>query len=316
VILGSSGAGRTTMILAAAALAFSPDGLIAQQSATNWRIAAPRSVMVVGRLEDPRLAEASGAAASRANPGLFWTIGDSGNPPDLLAVDSTGRLQAVIPILATGNIDWEAVAVGRCGGSTCVYIADVGDNDERRQTVYLHRLIEPRLVRGDHPVTRPPSVPITITVRYPDHPHDVEAVGVDPNGDLLLVSKGRSDGVLIFTVPASAWDHPLQPVVATAAGSLPIRASLGTGEVVTDLAIDLSGERVAIRTYRTIYLFRRGADGRLSPDRWAACNVLGTEPQGEGITWLDGWRLLMTSERGLFPAGTVTIVDCRPDSEQ
>lgn len=44
---------------------------------------------------------------------------------------------------------------------------------------------------------------------------------------------------------------------------------------------------------------------------FTACNVVGLEPQGEGITWLDDRRLLLTSEA---PAGTragpIHIVTC------
>lgn len=286
--------------------------LSGQQLNGRWQLIRPATVSVVGRMAEKRLAEASGAAASLANPGLFWTIGDSGNPPELLAVDTTGALRAVIPIERVANVDWEAVSVGPCGQATCVYIGDLGDNSERRGGVMIHRFGEPTLPVGERVAVLPPIRATTLRVSYPDRPHDVEAMGVAPDGGLLLVTKGRRDGIMVFQIPATAWEGANPSTVATFSGRLPIEANLGRGTVVTDLAIDREGARVAVKTYRTIYLFARKSDGSLSPDHWTACNVLGTEPQGEGITWLDGWRLLLLSERGMFPAGTITIAECRP----
>ena len=285
-----------------------------QQGAPAWREVHPTSLHVVGSTSDRRLAEASGLAPSSANPGLFWTIGDSGNPPDLLAIDSLGALRGVVPIAGVENRDWEAVSVGPCGTARCVYIADVGDNAERRSGVLIHRLIEPTLPDGAQPVTAQPARVETLRLRYPDHPHDVEAVGVTPSGTLVLVTKGRSDGILLFEVAPDAWDAALPTAVAVPRGTLPIVANLGRGDAVTDLAIDESGRRVAIRTYRSIYLFRRAEDGTLTPDGWTACGILGVEPQGEGITWLPDGRLLLISEKGFFASGVVVSVDCRAGS--
>ena len=40
----------------------------------------------IGTLEHPEIREASGIAASRRHPGIFWVHNDSGNPPSLFAV--------------------------------------------------------------------------------------------------------------------------------------------------------------------------------------------------------------------------------------
>lgn len=314
--MSDAAAWRLAALTGLSTVGFAAAPLGGQEVAGSWQLIRPAAVSVVGRMTHRKLAEASGAAASHANPGLFWTIGDSGNPPELLAVDTTGALRAVIPIDRVANVDWEAVTVGPCGEATCVYIGDLGDNSERRGGVMIHRFGEPTLPAGEGIAVLPPLRATTLRVSYPDRPHDVEAMGIAPDGNLLLITKGRRDGILVFQIPATAWEGANPSAVATLAGRLPIEADLGRGTVVTDLAIDREGARVAVKTYRTIYLFERRGDGSLSPDHWTACNVLGTEPQGEGITWLDGWRLLLLSERGMFPAGTVTIAECRPAATQ
>ena len=41
-----------------------------------WTMIPANNVVLLGKLSDPRLAEASGIAPSKAKPGLFWTIDD------------------------------------------------------------------------------------------------------------------------------------------------------------------------------------------------------------------------------------------------
>lgn len=300
---------RAIARLALVLLAATPHGLQGQDDAPRWRLVPPDALTVTGRLADRALAEASGAAPSWRNPGLIWTIGDSGNPPDLLAVDSTGALRGVVHLEGIPNTDWEEVAVGPCGTATCVYIADVGDNAERRAEVVIHRLVEPQVAGGEQVVG---SDRITsLRFHYADRPHDAEAMAITPDGAVLIVTKGRSGGIFLFTLPATAWQQP-QPATAALLDTLPITPNQGTGRLVTGMAISADGGRVQIRTYRELFLFERHPDGRLTPANWTSCDILGKEPQGEAVGWLDGWRTILLSERGLFAAGTVIVVECRP----
>lgn len=278
-----------------------------------WKLIPPTAVTVTGRMTDPRLGEASGAALSSANPGLIWTIEDSGNPPNLLAIDSSGALRADFSLQGASNVDWEDVAVGPCGTQRCVYIADTGDNQERRAEVTIYRLAEPVVTPGLGVITRTLGGVETLHFRYPDRAHDVEAMIVTADGAVMLVTKGRSGGILQFRLGSEAWASG-QPVVASRRDSLPIIPSGGMGREVTGMALSPDGRRVVIRTYRDLYPFALSKDGRLAPlgEPPRACDILGLEPQGEGITFLANGRLLLTSERGLFKSGTVLTLNCGP----
>jgi len=280
--------------------------------ADRWQTINPPTLRITGRTTAKSLREASGAVASVANPGVYWTIGDSGNPPELLATDSTGALRGRVALLGATNVDWESVGLGPCGAMRCVYIADTGDNRERRERVTIYRIPEP-LLPGPTGGLRVQAE--RLTLRYPDHPHDVEATGVLPDGGLLLVTKGRTGAVVAFTVPGRLWDRQ-SSAEAVLLDTLPITPHAGTGRLVTGLAIDPTFRRVAIRTYRDIYLFDRNeTTGRLAPHQWAHCNILGAEPQGEGIAWDGpGWDFLLISERGLFASGSVARLSCGPPS--
>lgn len=300
-----NGSPHRLLILSAALLGCAEPGG-AQSDPVPWPKGRLVEARLLGRTVDRRLAEASGAAASRANPGIIWTVADGGNPAELYGIDTTGTIRMAIPV-PVPNVDWEEVAVGPCGEGTCIYIADTGDNTGRRQEVSIHRFAEP-VLGSENPLQVE-----SLTFRYPTGREDVEAMAVLPDGEILLASKGRSGRIRLFSLPARSWDER-QPATAGLVRVLPIEPAMGSGRAVTGMAIDPAGTKVAIRTYRDIFMLSRGRDGRLEPV--ALCDVLGREPQGEGITFDRDGSLITTSERGFFPSGTIHRMRCEaaPDN--
>jgi hypothetical protein len=90
----------------------------------------------------PDLPEASGLAASRRTPGVLWAHNDSGDP-FVFALTATGGVKGRVFVTGARVWDWEDIAVGPCANGTCLYIADIGDNDRRRQSVTIYRTPEP-----------------------------------------------------------------------------------------------------------------------------------------------------------------------------
>jgi hypothetical protein len=116
--------------------------------------------------------------------------------------------------------------------------------------------------------------------------------------------------VLHFRLPAALWGQA-GVVTAEALGQLPIEADPRQDQLVTGAALAPDGRRVVVRTYVDAYFFNRAPDGSLAPPaRPLACNLSGLEIQGEGVAWLDGERLVLTSERALLRRGTITVVRC------
>ncbi|VAX19112.1 hypothetical protein MNBD_IGNAVI01-2275, partial [hydrothermal vent metagenome] len=66
----------------------------------------------MGIIESNEINEASGIAASRKNPGLFWTHNDSGDNARLFAFDSLGRHRGEFLLAGIQNRDWEDIAIG------------------------------------------------------------------------------------------------------------------------------------------------------------------------------------------------------------
>src|SRR5688572_29498225 len=76
------------------------------------------------------LPESSGLALSARHEGVLWTHNDSGDRPEVFAVDAAGGFRGISAITGARNEDWEDIAVGPCpGGGSCLYVADTGDNE-------------------------------------------------------------------------------------------------------------------------------------------------------------------------------------------
>jgi len=254
--------------------------------------AAGPCVVVSGPALIPELAESSGLAVSVRNPGLLWSHNDSGNAAVLFALDATGtvRGRVRVPILTR---DWEDISAARCPLGNCLYIADIGDNQLRRQQVQIYRVPEP--APGD-PETAPPEV---FNASYADGPHNAEAMFV-VDTDAFIITRDRLGGVYRATMPSSGG------------GELTFRrvAELGLA-AVTDAEASRDGKSVVVRTsheavfYRTADLMR----GMSAPYFRVGIDGL-REPQGEGVA-LDGNMLYLSSEgRSLSRAGRFLSLRC------
>lgn len=282
--------------------------------------ASPTMIRVQARRE---LVENSAAALSATQPGVVFTVNDANNDALLFALDTTGADRGMWRVAGTRNIDWEATSTGPCAPREaadatpvppCVYIGDVGDNDEKRPTRVIYKIAEP-VAQGagfTGVVTATPLV-----YRYADGPRDVEAMYVAPDGDIYLITKRRlgtrRSGMrpaLVYHLPASAWQlRP--PAVATLVDSLPIVPGSAPLRQITDAALSPDARYLAVRTYAQLYIFATDpATGRVLAGRTpSVCNIIALDRwQGEGVTWFGrSRRLLLTSEGSGAPMYTV---DC------
>jgi hypothetical protein len=270
---------------------------------STWRMQSPVEPRHTGVFRNPRLTESSGIAASRRQPGVLWTLNDSGNQPWIFATDTLGRDLGTFRVADAENYDWEAIALGPCGRRECLYIADTGDNGESRDEVRIYRVPEPSLPAGS-PVTSSAEV---LQLRYPDGKRDVEAAFVGGDGTVFLISKGRDGTARAYRVPPRAWAER-RSVVATALGALQVETG-GLGNLVTDAALSPAGDRLAIRTYLAVFLFALTRRNTLLP-LGVACDAAGLQVQGEGISWVDHGRMVLTSEGGLGKPGTIVALGC------
>jgi len=263
-----------------------------------------------GTLGATPLNESSGVAVSRRHGGVLWTHNDSNDGPNLYAITQRGELLATFRVIGARAVDWEDLSLGICPsrwhGRTCLYVADTGDNLERRPRTVLYVVPEPDPAPGDS-TARDTEPALALRVRFGDGPHDIEALAVDTAGNAHLITKGRSGLILRYVVPPDAWGR--DSVVLEPAERLPIKPRPLLGRWVTGAALSPSGARAAVRTLTEVYFFKPG------PGSWTLdgepCRLTGLEPQGEAVAFLDEERLILTSEKGLSVEGVIHVVRCR-----
>jgi hypothetical protein len=286
-------------ILCASLAGCRPDEVPAQ-------VTEPTLYDVTGVFQLPRLTESSGVAVSRSLDGVLWTHNDSGDEPWLYATDLSGAARGVFRVGGARAVDWEDIALGPCPGETrpCLYIADTGDNLESRPSVDLYIVPEPASL----PLRTDSLVTLTarrLRVRYADGPHDVEALAVSPDGEVMLISKGRTGSIGLYRLRAIPADSAT--VLLQRSEQLAIVPQRSFGRLVTGAAISPSGRALVVRTYVDL-VFYRLENGELSDQ--AVCWLGMRDLQGEGVDFLDDSTLVLTSESVAGRPGTIARVRC------
>jgi hypothetical protein len=267
----------------------------------------------------PELREASGLAVSRMQPGVLWAHNDSGDAPMLYAVDTKGTVLAKVAVLDAVAIDWEDIAAGPCpddGATThCLYISDTGNNDRTRDVVTIFIVTEPSIGEAD------PALPIpvkarTLRFRYPTEPEDAEAIAVLPNGDLTVVTKGRTPAISFFGFSRGDIVRALmsgEVLIAVPEGNSGILPDQGLGRWVTGAAMSPDRSTLAVRTYSEIFFFalETGPTGDRWRDLHRPCFLGEVEPQGEAMDYLDEKTLIIGSETAQGRQGVLHRVQCR-----
>jgi hypothetical protein len=265
------------------------------------------------------LNESSGLAISRSQPGVLWSHNDSGDAPTIYATDESGRLLATVPIAGADARDWEDMSSGPCPASltaaaseSCLYLADIGDNDRVRKSVTVYVVVEPILDRTV--VKQPAAKAASFLYRYPAGPDDSEAIAVLPDGDVTIVSKGRTGAIEFFRLSRESVARAItsgELLTAESAGNTGITPDNRIGRLVTGAAVSPGGKTLAVRTYNEVFFFSP-ADGQAG--RWRdlrrPCSLGNAEPQGEAIAYLDDETMLLTSETARGIAGMIHRLRC------
>ncbi|MGH9224428.1 MAG: PE family protein, partial [Acidimicrobiales bacterium] len=249
--------------------------------------------------------ESSGLAASRRTPGTYWTHNDSGDEPLVYCIGATAGLCGVWRVTGADAFDWEGMAAGPgpVANTPYLYLGDIGDNLGNRSEVVVYRVPEPAVAAGaPMPTKAAPAATDradALRLRYPDGPHDAEALLVHPTtGDLYIVAKESGPGVYVARAPLSASSTTTMTKVANL--SLTTFASQASHPTGGDISPD--GRRVALCNYVEALEYRLPADASSFDALWQQAAVpinFGLRPQGEAVAYrLDGKALLASSEKG------------------
>lgn len=224
---------------------------IVSQSALCVKWDVPKKV---GDLNSKVINESSGMARSKKYDVIYHT-NDSGTPPIFFVSKLDGSAEKVVKIKDFKPIDPEEIGLGPCpkdSKATCVVVADIGDNLEKRDSVALFFVEE--IAEFGEAV----SPVMTVRFKYPDHPHNSEAMAVLPNGDVVFVTKemsklGQTSPALLYRAKKSDYENSKgKPVTLKKFGEIDIVSltkQLGFGALVTAMTVTSDAKRFALLTY-------------------------------------------------------------------
>lgn len=249
------------------------------------------------------LPEASGLAAGGATPGRLWAHNDSGKP-EIFALDATGKMTGRVSLAGTMLEDWEAIAAAPCGNGTCLYVADIGDNDATRSGITIYRVPEPLKAAGSAQADG------VFRAAYPDGAHDAETLLAAPDGTLYIVTKGVTGPVALYRFPRELRDDTTMRLELV--GRPLSKGRLAVDARITDGAISPDGRWVVLRTHALLLFYR--ASEFLHGDFREAHRVdlkpLG-EPQGEAVAFGPSNTVYVAGEGGgKSQPGTLAILSC------
>lgn len=243
---------------------------------------------------DVDAAESSGVAASVQEEGLYYTLNDAGGEASLYLFDEAGGFRGEELIQGATNTDWEDLAAGPCppavAAEACLYIADIGDNDEDRDDITIW--VVPDTAET---IAEKIADAVACPVAYPDGPRDAETLLVAPAdaetpGTVRIVTKENDGEARIFKAGVLTC------------GATPDRMSEEARVVLDGPATGgvMTAATVVIRTLSSAWLWQ---DCGIDASTWLRQPEpldLGSDPQGEAIGVTADGGFITTSESSPF----------------
>jgi hypothetical protein len=278
-----------------------------------------------GALDRLQIDEASGIAVSQRFPGRLYHVNDSGSGPYFYVTDYDGGKTKAVRIegFDAGGSDFEDASLGRCfGGKSCFFIADTGDNREKRKFVRI-------IVIEEAQDFGPSAVPLKVLkLKYPDRPHNAEGVALHPNGDIYIFTKEedldnmKSYPAKLFKIEREKWENAGGgELMLEYAGELDLPRLSGSdsnfGSVITSFDIAPEGKRFIVLTYEDAYEFDidlsasglKPSAGLVRDKDYRAIKLVAL-PQQESISYIEEGRgFIYDSEYHMFDV-PIMKVEC------
>lgn len=225
----------------------------------------PPDDSTIGKITDTRLVEISGVDASLKYPGVFYVHNDSGDSARFFAINLQGQTLGEFKLEGATARDWEDMSSGYCGGVSCLWFADIGDNSFNRKDYKIYEVEEPAALVKEAVVKYK-----AYGFQYPKGASfNSEAFSWNPlDGFFYIVTKGEN---ALYRLPKPL----MQGMQANKMCDLGIKQ-----DVVTALDFNDAGEML-VRTYSQVHRFK-GACGALIE------SLPLREQQGEAIAYLNG----------------------------
>ena len=262
-----------------------------------------QKAVITGTIRSNDVTESSGVAASKCQPGVYWTHNDSGDDPNIYAFSEKGENLGTFRVTNSQNDDWEDIAEFKDASGKCfIYIADIGDNKARRADRTIFRVAEPQIderTRGTESKNAIATDPAAVlNFRYPDSERNAETMMVNPlTGDIYVLTKSIEHGSEVFKLSGNFSNPAI--AIAQRVGTVVV-PNVPNGQL-TGGDISPDGERVVLCDYSWGYELEIPTAAKNFDEIWKmkpARIDIGRLPQTEAIGYTaDGSAIIATSEK-------------------
>lgn len=232
-----------------------------------------------------RLSEISGIDQSLVKEDRFFVHNDSGDKAKIFGVDVGGELKVEVKMKGVKARDFEDISTAPCRLGTCIYVADIGDNDLKRDYYSIYEMKDEGWEDGDYE----DKDVVEYRFNYSDGTqHNAEAFSYNPSDEeFYIVTKDEPS--YLYKLPTKLYDGMLAMKVCK------MDLSKSSSNRPTGMDIGKDGGMV-VRTYSHILYFKE-----IGCEPSAAYKF--KEKQGEAIAFVESGdkdkgrvRVITTSE--------------------
>ena len=239
-----------------------------------------------------KLDENSGMAMGKDS--TVWLVNDSGGADKLYQINFEGKYVKQLEVKNAKNKDWEDMARDKDGN---VYIADTGNNANKRKDLVIYKLSDPDEEKGDKIKAEHIEFSFPEQNKYPPKKskllYDTEAIFYAKDS-IYLITKNRSHPfkgeALIYRIPAKKGKYE-----ATFLGAF-IPCTEFSVCKITAADISPDGKTIALLGYGKLWLFTNFELSKFFEGELRTVD-LGVSTQLESISFLNDKTLLLSDEQ-------------------
>ncbi|RKR15140.1 hypothetical protein CLV91_1222 [Maribacter vaceletii] len=223
-----------------------------------------------------------------------WFVEDSGNKNKIYQTNFKGKITKTLEVKKRKNKDWEDLTKDNKGN---VYIADTGNNENKRKDLVIYKIPNPEIEKGDKINAE------AIHFYYPEQEkfppkkthlfYDAEAIFYY-NNFLYLITKNRAHPfngeAFVYKIPSIAGNHKAQLV-----DTLNFCNDWNTCQITSaDLAPD--GSKLVLLSYGKLFIITDFKDANFSKGKVETIDLESTN-QLESVCFLNQSTLLLSDEK-------------------
>jgi len=244
-----------------------------------------------GKIEYDNLDEISGLVFGTSNPDIIWAVND-GRADEVYGMDRNGNSVTVLDFkkeLLEQDTDIEDIATIRLNNLNYIVLADIGDNNENRETVNLYFVPELKF-NGNPEMNVDESLISKVQFKYEDGSRDAECMFIDPTTNNIYLVTKRETKARMYELKSDLSFTKINTadfILEFEFGNNVTENS--TGVTAGDISKD--GKHILIRDYTSVWYFSNDNNNLISNLQNSGKKVesytysFNKEPQGESIAW-------------------------------